>query len=278
MVGAIGQGCANFENHFQPVPQVTHNANGDDSLAAVGNRPQLAENGGLLGGEGSANAAAEIAPGSPQTAPGDTSPAPAVGEDFHTILGASLDGVGLPGLPAGGGLGGTLDAERLGDNAGQLPPADRAGVAGAAGVGGGQVLSQPEPLSTHSDAADLQQAAADVAQTECSAWPKLSAQPVAQVTDLTRYKEKLTVEPFNRSKWKRSRVRKGWLIRRYPGYNIAETEYGISYLWVLSRKPDRTSADNSAFPLAGYFNWKSLEQSGLLAKEKQIGNRKSYAG
>ena len=266
-MGAIGQGRANFENHFQPVPQEESNANGDDSLAAVGNRPQSAENGGLLGGEG----ATETPPASP-------APAPAVGENFHTILGASPDGVGVPGLSLGGGSGGALGAGGLGDNAGQLPPADRAGVVGAAGVGGGQVLSQPEPLSTHSDAADLQQTVADIAQTECSAWPKLSAQPIAQVTDLTRYKEKLTVEPFNRSKWKRSRVRKGWLIRRYPGYNIAETEYGISYLWVLSRKPDRTSADNSAFPLAGYFNWKSLEQSGLLAKEKQIGNRKSYAG
>jgi hypothetical protein len=62
-----------------------------------------------------------------------------VGEIFHTILAASPDGVGVPGLPSGSGSGGALGAERLGDNAGQLPPADRAGVVGAAGVGGGQV-------------------------------------------------------------------------------------------------------------------------------------------
>lgn len=160
-VGAIGQGRANFENQFQPVPQVKHNANGDDSLAAVGDRPQLAENGGLLSGEGSANAAAEIAPGSPQTAPRNASPASAVGEDFHTILGASPDGVGVPCLPSGGGAGGTLGAERLGDDAGQLPPADRAGVASAAGVGGDIFKMSPfqanvtGPTPSDSDAPDL---------------------------------------------------------------------------------------------------------------------------
>ena len=75
---------------------------------------------------------------------------------------------------------------------------------------------------------------------------------------------------YRKSDFKKSRIKKGWLIRRLAGYSIAETEYGVSYLWVLSRKPDRTSADNSVWPLAGYFNWKSLEQSGLLRKEKKI--------
>lgn len=91
--------------------------------------------------------------------------------------------------------------------------------------------------------------------------PKLNAQPhFANPSGSTIYE---------RSKWKRSRIKKGRLIKRLTGYSIAESEYGLSYLWVLSRKPDRTSADNSVWPLAGYFNWKSLEASGLLRKEKK---------
>lgn len=91
---------------------------------------------------------------------------------------------------------------------------------------------------------------------------KLSAQP------------KSNAIVFNKNQWKRSRIKKGQLIKRLTGYSIAETEYGVSYLWVLSRKPDRTTADNSVYPLAGYFNWKSLEQSGLLKKEKMDAKRK----
>ena len=78
---------------------------------------------------------------------------------------------------------------------------------------------------------------------------------------------------FDKSRYKRSRKRPGFLIRRMPGYSIAETEYGVSYLWVISRKPDRTTADNSVHPLAGYFNWKALEASGLLCKERKYDKR-----
>lgn len=89
---------------------------------------------------------------------------------------------------------------------------------------------------------------------------RLSAQPFAQ---------------YDRAKWKRSRVKNGFLIRRVPGYSIAETEYGVSYLWVLARKPDRTSADKSKFGFAGYFNWQALTGTGLLCKEmKRDGKRK----
>jgi hypothetical protein len=61
------------------------------------------------------------------------------------------------------------------------------------------------------------------------------------------------------------------------GYSIAETEYGVSYLWVISRKPDRTTADNSVHALAGYFNWKALEASGLLCKERKNDKRDKAA-
>lgn len=65
--------------------------------------------------------------------------------------------------------------------------------------------------------------------------------------------------------WKRSRFLPGYQLRRVPGYNIVETPWGVSYLGVLSRKPDRTSADKSVFGFAGYFNWDSLILAGLAA-------------
>jgi hypothetical protein len=82
---------------------------------------------------------------------------------------------------------------------------------------------------------------------------------------------------YEKSKWKRSRKKPGYLIRRMTGYSIAETEYGVSYLWVVSRKPDRTTADNSVHPLAGYFNWKALEASGLFCKERKYDKRDKTA-
>ncbi len=119
--------------------------------------------------------------------------------------------------------------------------------------------------------------AAGEVKTECSDNAPLSAQPLsekdAQTSDkLSSQSSSRLIEntaTYRKSGFKRSRIKKGWLIKRLTGYSIAETEYGVSYLWVLSRKPDRTSADNSVWPLAGYFNWKSLEASGLLRKEKK---------
>lgn len=105
--------------------------------------------------------------------------------------------------------------------------------------------------------------------TERSASVRLSAQHVANLSTQRRPQSVESTASYEKSKFKRSRIRKGWLIKRVTGYSIAETEYGVSYLWVLSRKPDRTSADNSVYALAGYFNWKSLEASGLLRKERK---------
>lgn len=82
---------------------------------------------------------------------------------------------------------------------------------------------------------------------------------------------------FDRSQWKRSSKKNGYLIRRLKGYSIAETEYGVSYLWVISRKPDRTTADNSVAPGAGYFNWESLENTGLFVKERKSDRRDKTA-
>lgn len=95
--------------------------------------------------------------------------------------------------------------------------------------------------------------------------PLLSTQPAAKLSAQTR---PISIG-YSKRTHKRSRIKKGWLIKRLTGYSIAETEYGVSYLWVLSRKPDVTTADNSVYPLAGYFNWKSLEASELLIKERK---------
>lgn len=109
---------------------------------------------------------------------------------------------------------------------------------------------------------------------------KLTSQPwrnaKSEVTDLNAFKAKLTSQSrvnLEGSKWKKSRIKPGYLIQRREGYNIVENEYGVQYLFVVSRKPDRTSADYSVHPFAGFFNWKSLEEAGLLMKEKKDGKR-----
>jgi hypothetical protein len=91
------------------------------------------------------------------------------------------------------------------------------------------------------------------------------------VLDFEALKSKLTSQSsaeFDKKVWKKSRIQKGYLIKRLTGYDIKETEYGVQYLGVLGRKPDRTSADVSVFPLAGFFTWVGLADSGLFVKER----------
>lgn len=118
--------------------------------------------------------------------------------------------------------------------------------------------------------------------TEHSVQIEPCKKPASNLVDFTAVRAKLSTQSgavYDRQKWKRSRVKSGWMIKRLTGYTIAETEYGVSYLSVVSRKPDRTSADNSVYPLAGYFNWKSLEASGLIRKERKNDKRdKTAAG
>jgi len=102
--------------------------------------------------------------------------------------------------------------------------------------------------------------------------PSPNRQPIERKDNVVQLNTQRGVV-YEKSKWKRSRKKPGYLIRRMEGYSIPETEYGVSYLWVLSRKPDRTTADNSVHPLAGYFNWKALEASGLLVKERKSDRR-----
>ena len=83
--------------------------------------------------------------------------------------------------------------------------------------------------------------------------------------------EKLSV-PAGKG-WKKSRVQHGFLIKRIPGYTIVEDSYGVSYLFVLSRKPDRTRVDKSKYPASGYFNWRGLKHARLLVEERKQNGR-----
>lgn len=67
--------------------------------------------------------------------------------------------------------------------------------------------------------------------------------------------------------WKRSRYQPGFLIKRIPGHKIVEDGYGVSYLYVLSWRPDRTKVDKRLYPLSGYYNWKALTASEWLTEE-----------
>lgn len=69
---------------------------------------------------------------------------------------------------------------------------------------------------------------------------------------------------FDKKAWKMSRLQPCWLIKRLPGHNIVESECGVQYLYVVGRKPDRTSADTSKYPLARFLNWESLIHEGLM--------------
>lgn len=127
-------------------------------------------------------------------------------------------------------------------------------------------FSQPEKLTTQQESsADY---SALLTKLEFSETADKSSQNVYDFIELSA---KLTTQretDYEAKKWKRSRVKPGWLIKRIRGYNIVESEYGVQYLYVVSRKPDRTSADYSLYPFAMFCTWLALTDSGLLVKEK----------
>lgn len=67
---------------------------------------------------------------------------------------------------------------------------------------------------------------------------------------------------FDNKLWKRSRVKPGMLIKRIPGYDINELEYGVNYLRQLPK--GKTSADSTKYPHAGFFTWRVLAECGRL--------------
>jgi hypothetical protein len=74
---------------------------------------------------------------------------------------------------------------------------------------------------------------------------------------------------YDKKKWKRARCQPGYLIMRIPGYDIVEqAEYGVSYVWVYSRKPLHTSSDCEIHEHAGFLTWRAMRRIGRLVKEK----------
>ena len=94
----------------------------------------------------------------------------------------------------------------------------------------------------------------------------------SKVVDLAAFKAKVTIHPhavFEAKRWKRSRIKKGHLIARISGYDPVESEYGVSYLKVISRRPKKTSGDYSLYEHAGFFTWPALQAGGRLVKERK---------
>lgn len=140
-----------------------------------------------------------------------------------------------------------------------------------------QPLPQTEPSAMPAEPSvtgqpDHQTEPSVTGQPEPLAEPSVIQSRNSEVVDLAEVRARLNLQSsvaYDRKFWKKSRIKKGYLIKRIPGYNIVEDEYSVSYLFVLSRKPDRTSADWAQYPYAGSFRWVTLESAGLLVKERK---------
>jgi hypothetical protein len=109
-------------------------------------------------------------------------------------------------------------------------------------------------------------------EAECSPTDESCNSAGGQLYDLAEFRAKLSTQSsavYDKKIWKRSREKPGYLIKRFRGYNPVEDKYGVQYLYVLSRKPDRTSGDYSVYPFAGFFNWAALANTGLFVKERK---------
>ncbi len=141
----------------------------------------------------------------------------------------------------------------------------RPGDPDGGGVGGRDLADSQRPIA---DKSVSEIAAADKADKSV----KSADKSVANVLDFKGFKSRrLTSQStadFDKKHWKRSRVKPGWLIRRLTGYSIVENEYGVQYLGVVSRKPDRMSADSLTYPLAGFFTWSVMAKQSLLVEER----------
>lgn len=152
-------------------------------------------------------------------------------------------------------------------NGGQRVPEPQSAAAehvSGQGVGTGeQVASQPEPAQS---VASADKSVSPVLQTDSA------DKSVCKVLDFTGLKSRRltsqSVADFDKKHWKRSRIKPGWLIRRLTGYSIVENEYGVQYLGVVGRKPDRMSADSLEYPLAGFFIWSVMVERSLLVEER----------
>lgn len=108
--------------------------------------------------------------------------------------------------------------------------------------------------------------------------PKVKSEPAPRqaadnkVVDLAAFRSKVTIHSaafFDAKRWKRSRIKKGYLIARIKGYDPVESEYGVNYLKVIGRNPKRTSGDCSLYEHAGFFTWSALQAGGRFVKERK---------
>ena len=189
--------------------------------------------------------------------------------------GAADNGVGLAGgsvgsLPVGSGVAGLGTGSVVMSEASQaanLPVAQSPSL-----------LSQPITRQNPVQSANKTDYSARNSPADGSA--QTAEHSVSTVTDFNDFKRNRlnaqsamadsSAESFDKKKWKRSRLRPGWLIKRLTGYQPVEDEYGCQYLGVVSRKPDRMSADRSAFPFAGFLTWESMMESDLLVTEVNV--------
>jgi len=95
---------------------------------------------------------------------------------------------------------------------------------------------------------------------------KVNSHQKSQVVDIETFRPKVNSHSAD-EKWKKSRVKVGDLIKRIKGYDIVESEYGVSYLFVISRKPEKkTSADFTIYEHAGFSTWRTLENNGRVKR------------
>lgn len=140
--------------------------------------------------------------------------------------------------------------------------------------------SQPEPepevTTPQSAASDPASGAVIYAFKSNKTAKKVTSDPAKKVTSDPKVTSDLSAA--SDPAWKPSQKRPGWLIRRLSGYDIGEHEYGVSYLYVVTRRPKKQrSADWMKYPHAGFFNWESLQAAGNFKKEV-IPNEKRNAG
>ena len=199
-----------------------------------------------------------------------------VGNWLPVQHGAAGNGVGLAGgssgsLPVGNGMGGLGNGPVVTSN----PALQMASLPVTPAT---SLLSQPIPHQNPVQSADKTDHSVQNSPADGSA--QMAEHSVSTVTDFNDFKRNRlnaqsgtadpSVEPFDKKKWKRSRLRPGWLIKRLTGYQPVEDEYGCQYLGVVSRKPDRMSADRSIFPFAGFLTWESMMESDLLVTEVNV--------
>jgi hypothetical protein len=123
------------------------------------------------------------------------------------------------------------------------PPSPKLSSQSAAQPAGQSAAIQPSKLTTQSTQTDYSVSPPPPPQTDYSVSIPERKEPSADVVDLAEVKARLSSQSavtgavYDKSLWKRSRIKPGYLIKRIAGYNIAETEYGVSYLtsWPGSR-------------------------------------------